>query len=94
VQGTTHTNAIQLGGSTTGIEVIGGNYQSGTAALISNNNGANKIFTPPAPSNGWGTPTGNGVQNNFAGIGATLASTGEALAQVIIVLKQAGILNA
>jgi hypothetical protein len=48
----------------------------------------------PAQSTGWGTPTGAGVVNNFAGSAATLASTGQAVAQIIIALKALGLLAA
>ena len=48
----------------------------------------------PAQSTGWGTPTGGSVQNNFAGSSATLASTGAAVAQIITILKNFGLLAA
>lgn len=51
--------------------------------------------SPPAQSTGWGTPTGGSVQNNYAaGVGATLLATSDAVAQIITVLKQVGILGA
>lgn len=51
--------------------------------------------SPPAQSTGWGTPTGGSVQNNYqAGVSATLLSTSDAVAQIITVLKQVGILGA
>jgi hypothetical protein len=47
--------------------------------------------TPPAQLTGWGTPTGNVVQNNYAGASATLAQTSAAVAQIIATLKALGI---
>lgn len=44
------------------------------------------------PSSGWGTPINAGVLANFAGSSATLAQTGEVVAELIILLKAAGLL--
>lgn len=46
-----------------------------------------------AQSTGWGTPTGGAVSNNFSGGAATLATLGPAVAQIIAVLKAAGLLG-
>lgn len=44
---------------------------------------------------GWGTPTGGSVQNNFAaGAGQTMAVASAAIAEIIAVLKSAGIIGA
>lgn len=40
---------------------------------------------------GWGTPTNNAVINNYAGSAETLARTGQAVAQIIIMLKSLGL---
>lgn len=48
----------------------------------------------PAQSTGWGSPTGGSVANNFSGSAATLPQTSAALAEVIVVLKQFGLLAA
>jgi hypothetical protein len=45
-----------------------------------------------SPSAGWGTPTNAGVLQNFSGSAATTAQCGEALAQIILILQQAGLL--
>lgn len=63
------------------------------ATSVSGAIGINGV-TPPAQSTGWGTPTNAGVVNNFAGSAATLASTGQAVAQIIIALKALGLLAA
>lgn len=52
--------------------------------------------SPTWPINtGWGTPTGGSVQNNFAaGSGQTMAVASAAIAEIIAVLKTAGIIGA
>lgn len=47
----------------------------------------------PQQSAGWGTPTGNVVQNNFSGSGATLAQTSAAVAELIVNLINLGVLG-
>lgn len=51
--------------------------------------GANGV-TPPARVTGWGVPSNAGVLNNFTGSAATLAQTGQVVAQLIIDLKAIG----
>jgi len=43
---------------------------------------------------GWGTPTGNGILANFPGASATLAQATEVIAELIAVLKSAGMIGA
>ena len=73
----------------------------GTSALTWNTSGAVTVAgalgvngnSPPAQSTGWGTPTGAAVENNYAGASATLAVTSAAVAEIITVLKNVGILG-
>lgn len=44
-------------------------------------------------SAGWGTPTNASAVNNFPGSAATLAQCGQALGELILVLKAAGLLT-
>ena len=45
-------------------------------------------------SAGWGTPTNASVIGNFPGSAATLAQCGQAISELILVLKAAGLLSA
>jgi hypothetical protein len=94
VSGTTHTNAVYLDSTVTNCEVVGSNYSPGTVLTVNNNSGTNKIFLTSTPSFGWGTPTGNTVISNFSGSAATLPQCSAAIAQLIVLLKNTGILNA
>jgi hypothetical protein len=44
-------------------------------------------------ASGFGTPTGNSVIANFPGATATLAQTSATVAELIVLLKQAGIVS-
>lgn len=76
---TTRTNDAILDNFTGALLLSGGFALYGNAAL--------------AAQNGWGIPTGNAVVTNFPGATATLLQTSTALAEIINVLKQAGILR-
>jgi hypothetical protein len=45
-------------------------------------------------ASGFGTPTGNVIIANFPGASATLVQCSETIAEILVVLKQAGIIAA
>lgn len=53
-----------------------------------------QIPTAPTPVSGFGTPTGNVVINNFPGATATLLQTSETVAEILTILKAAGLIGA
>lgn len=68
-----------------------------TWAINKNTNAISATITGASawPINtGWGVPTGGIIENNFAGGSASLAVTSAAVAEIIAVLKSAGIIGA
>lgn len=74
------------------------NASGGTGATTGTYNAAAcngvPFFASPALVSGWGTPTGNSVTANFSGSAAPLTTCSAAIAEIITVLKSAGILGA
>lgn len=50
--------------------------------------------TPPSQLTGFGTPTGNSLVTNFPGSSATLAQCGEMISEILIYMKQLGLIGA
>lgn len=90
--GTAPNGIALLGNTTTGFPA--GAMLELTYQLASGFSGLWTQSTPsPLLSTGWGTATGGSVSLNFSGAAATLPQTSAALAQVINVLKQYGVLG-
>ena len=92
VAGSLSLYSYGAGGNSLSITSAGAVTVAHTLAVTGNFacNGA----SPPAQSTGWGTPTGGSVVNNFAaGATPSLLSMSEAVAQIITVLQQVGILG-
>lgn len=68
---------------------------TGTAALEAISAGRVKVIASNlvSQSPGWGTPTGGSVVANYPGATATLLQTSEALAEILILLKNQGMLG-
>lgn len=79
-----------IGAASTGPITITGTANISGAISIAGAAGINGA-TPVAPVNGWGTPTGPAVVNNYSGTAATLVQTSNAVAQIIATLKAFGL---
>lgn len=98
--GANGTFGIVLASTLTAVLVMGCDLRGNTSAgLFDGTSGITKIilgnlgYNVPG-STGFGTPTGGGVVANFPGSSATLPQTSETVAQILIVLKEIGLIGA
>lgn len=73
-------------------DATGDPLQTALTKVNSNFAALNALAT--TSSAGWGTPTNASVIANFPGSAATLAQCGQAISELILVLKVAGLLSA